>query len=422
MFKKLSTSLVLAASVVAVQLPMISDATAATAAEIAEKKKKRPTNLVGPNIGKKIQKAFELYSADDLDGSIAILKEIKAKKAYDVAYVNRFLGMMYASKGDHEKQSIDYLSKAAEPDVLNWADQAQTLKTVADLNMSIQNYKEAISYYYAWMEFSGEEDADVWTKVANAQYSLKQLDKVIMPADKAIALYGDKHNQNPYVLKVTSYYERKMYPEAIDVLETVIQIFPENKQWWTQLGMFYLLVEDYPKALYTLDLAYKKGYLEKEAQIKTLANLFQSNGVPFKAAKLLEKHMNSGLVTRDDKNLIALANAYHAAQDIADAAKIYGQVAKMTNDAKHYRKQGMLLKQDEQFKTAIVALKKALDLGVKDVGRVQMSIAESHFYLEDYANAYKAIKLAMKDPKTRKSAKSWEGFIKDTATRKGAEI
>ncbi|WP_226960829.1 hypothetical protein [Thalassotalea sp. LPB0316] len=94
----------------------------------------------------------------------------------------------------------------------------------------------------------------------------------------------------------------------------------------------------------------------------------------------------------------------------------------MTNDAKHYRKQGMLLKQDEQFKNAIVALNKALELGVSDKGRVQMSIAESHFYLEDYKNAYKAIKLAMQDSKTRKSAKSWESFIKDTATRKGVKI
>ncbi|GLX83234.1 tetratricopeptide repeat protein [Thalassotalea eurytherma] len=422
MLKKLSTSLIIALAVTAVQLPMVSEASAASAAEIAERKKNRPTNLVGPNIGKKIAKAFELYSADDIDGSIVILNEIKAKKSYDIAYVNRFLGMMYASKGDHEKKSLEYLKKAAELDVLNWADQAQTLKTVADLEMSIREYKDAISHYYAWMEFTGEEDPNVWTKIANAHYSLKQLDKVIMPADKAIAGYGDKHNQNPFVLKVTSYYERKMYPEAVDVLETVIQIFPENKQWWTQLGMFYLLVEDYSKALYTLDLAYKKGYLEKEAQIKTLANLFQSNGVPHRAAKLLEKHMNSGLVTRDDKNLIALANAFHAAQEIDDAAKVYGEVAKMTNDAKHYRKQGMLLKQDEQFKTAIVALNKALDLGVKDTGRVQMSIAESHFYLGQYKSAYKAIKLAMKDPKARKSAKSWEGFIKDTANRKGVAI
>jgi len=422
MFKKLSTSLMIVAALGAAQLPMSFDASAATPEEIAEKKKKRPTNLVGPNVGKKIQKAFEFYSADDLPGAIAILKEIKAKKAYDIAYTSRFLGMMYAQMGDSEKEAIEYLKKGAEADVLNWNDQRDTLRTIADLQMSVKDYKGAIKHYYAWMDFSGEEDGDVWVRIANAQYSLKALDKVVGPADKAIAAYGDKHNQNPYVLKVSSYYDRKMFREAVGVLETVIQIFPEEKRWWTQLGMFYLTVEDYEKALYTLDLAYKKGYLEKEAQIKTLANLFQSNGVPYKGASLLDKHMNSGLVKRDDKNLIALANAYHAAQDIDKAAKVYGEVAKMTNDAKHYRKQGMLLKQDEQFKSAIVALNKALELGVQDKGRVQMSIAESHFYLENFKQAYAAIKLAMKDPKTRKSARSWEGFIKDTANRKGVSI
>ena len=58
---------------------------------------------------------------------------------------------------------------------------------------------------------------------------LKQLDKVIVPADKAIAAFGDKPNQNPYIMKIQSYYERKMYKESIKVLETVIQLFPDNK-------------------------------------------------------------------------------------------------------------------------------------------------------------------------------------------------
>ena len=144
--------------------------------------------------------------------------------------------------------------------------------------------------------------------------------------------------------------------------------------------------------------------------------------MPYKAAVLLEKHIDSGLVTRDDKNLSSLANAWHAAQHIDKAAKYYGELAKMTNLAKHYSKQGMLLKQDEQFKPAIVALTKALELGAKNQGRLHMSIAESHYYLEEYKQAYKAINLAMKDPKTKKSAKGWVDFIKDTARRKNVSI
>ena len=94
----------------------------------------------------------------------------------------------------------------------------------------------------------------------------------------------------------------------------------------------------------------------------------------------------------------------------------------MTGEARHYRKQGMLLKQDEQFAAAIIAFDKALDLGAKGSGRIYQSIAESYFYLEKYKPAYAAIKKAIKDPKSRRGARGWVSFIKDTAQRKKIAI
>ncbi|MGB1201488.1 MAG: tetratricopeptide repeat protein [Cognaticolwellia aestuarii] len=417
---KIFSSLLLIVSVVLIQLPIAADASAAGAEK--SEKPERKTQLVGPTVGKKVAKAFEAYSADDIPGALAILLEIDASKKYDKAYVSRFIAIMYAQMGNEEAKAIQYLKAAVEPDILNEADHDQSLKLLADLQMQTKAFEEALVNYQAWMDFTGKSDGDTWTKIANANYMLKRLDKMIVPADNAIAAYGDKHNKNPYILKITSYYERKKYQEAVKTLETVLQIFPEDKTWWNQLGMFYLLVEDYKKALATLDMAYKQGFLEKESEIKTLASLYSQNDVPYKAAVLLEKHIDSGLVTRDDKNLSSLANAWHAAQHIDKAAKYYGELAKMTNLAKHYSKQGMLLKQDEQFKPAIVALTKALELGAKNQGRLHMSIAESHYYLEEYKQAYKAINLAMKDPKTKKSAKGWVDFIKDTARRKNVSI
>jgi len=417
---KVFTSLLVAASLVVVQLPFSSDVFAAGAEK--SEKKKRKTRLVGPSVGKKVAKAFEAYSADDIPGALVILMDINPKKDYDKAYVSRFIAVMYATKGNEEKNAIKYLKLAVGPDLLNEGDQGESMKLLADLQMQTQDYKGALVNYKLWMDFTGKSDGDTWTKIANAHYSLKQLDKIIAPANKAIAAYGDKHNQNPYILKITSYYERKMFKESVDVLETVVQIFPENKQWWVQLGQFYTLVEDYDKALATLDLAYKQGFLDKESQIKVLASLYGQAEIPNKSALILEKHIASGIIKRDDKNLYTLANAWHAAQEIDKAAKYFGELAKMTNEAKHYSKQGMLLKQDEQFKPAIVALKKALELGVKNKGRLHMSIAESYFYLEKYKQAYAAIMKASKDPKTRKAAKGWVSFIKDTAQRKKVAI
>jgi tetratricopeptide (TPR) repeat protein len=417
---KIFSSLLLIISVVLIQLPIAAEVSAAGAEK--SEKPKRKTQLVGPSVGKKVAKAFEAYSADDIPGALVILLDIDASKDYDKAYVSRFIAVMYATMGDEEANAIQYLKAAVAPDLLNERDHGDAIKLLADLQMQTKAYEEALVNYQAWMDFTGESDGNTWTKIANAHYALKQLDEMIVPADNAIAAYGDKQNKNPYILKITSFYENKKYKDAVKTLETVIQIFPEDKTWWTQLGMFYLLVEDYQKGLQTLDLAYKQGFLVKESEIKTLASLYSQNVVPYKAAILLEKHIDSGLVPRDDKNLSSLANAWHAAQNIDKAAKYYGELAKMTNLAKHYSKEGMLLKQDEQFKPAIVALTKAIELGVKNEGRLQMSIAESHFYLEQYKQAYKAISLARKDPKTRKSAKGWESFIKDTARRKNVSI
>jgi len=421
MFKKILTSIMVIVSLVVIQLPTASNAVAAGA---DKEKKKRPTHLVGPSVGKKVAKAFELYSAEpsDIDGALVILLDINAKKGYDLAYVDRFIAVMYATKGDNEKKAIEYLKKAIAPDILNESDQAESLKLIADLQLQTKEYRNALKNYKAWMDFTGKEDAVTWTKIAQSHYALKELDKMIMPADRAIALHGDKPSQNPYILKITSYYERKMFKKAVKVLETIVQVFPEDKQWWVRLGSFYMLTEEYPKALATLELAYKQGFLEKESQIKMLANLYASNEIPYKAAKLFEKHIASGLIKRDDKSLARLANAWHAAQHIDKAAKYYGELAKMTGLAKHYRKQGMLLKQDEQFSKAIVALNQALKIDKKNPGKIQMALAESYFYLEKYKQAYAAINQAMKDPKTRRGAKGWVSFIKDTAQRKHVKI
>ncbi|MCO4799323.1 MAG: hypothetical protein KC484_08920 [Colwelliaceae bacterium] len=414
---KIFTSITLLVSFVLVQLTTSTYANAACA-----DKPKRKTQLMGPSVGKKVGKAFELYSADDVKGALALLLEINAKSDYDKAILARYIAVMYATLGDQEVKAIEYLKMAAAPDILNESDQGEVIKLLADLQMQTKAYDGALKNYKAWMDFTCKSDGDTWVKISQANYELKRLPKMISPADKAIAAYGDKHNKNPYILKLTSYYETKKYKEAVKVLETAVQLFPNEKTFWKQLGNFYLLVEDYKRGMATLDLAYKQGYLEKESEIKTLSSLYAQNSMPYKSAKLLEKHIASGLVKRDDKNIGSLANAWHAAQHIDKAAKYYGELAKMTNEARHYSKQGSLLAQDEQFKKAVVALKKALDLGVKNKGRLYMSIAESHFYLGQYKQAYAAIKNAMKDPKTRKGAKGWVSYIRDTAARKGKSI
>lgn len=382
----------------------------------------RKTMLVGPSVGKKKIEAFEAYGADDIDGAIQILLDIKPEETFEKADISLFVARMYAQKGDGYEKTIEYLKEAVKPNILNEKDQAEAILLLADLQLQEKYYKESISNYYKWMEFSCQEDGNVWMKITNAHYELKQLDQMIEPADKSIKAFGDKQIEAPYLLKLTSYYERKKNKEAIEVLETGLQLFPSKKLWWVQLGMFYLLVEDYKKSLATLDLAYKQGFLVKENELKPLIQLYATNEQPYKAAALIEKHLKDGSLKRDDKNLELLANSWHQAMHVKKAAKAYGDVAALTKKPDHYDKQGSLYIQDEQFKKGIDALNKAIELGGKNPGRLHMTIAQSYYYLENYKMATKAAKEATKYPQTKKTAKSWLVYISEAAKRKGKSI
>ena len=417
MFKK---SLVVAAFTLgsAIALPAAAQSSAPVVCPGYEK---GTTNLVGERVGKKVQKAFEAYNEDLIDDAITILSEIEAKEDFDKAYVNRFLGNIMATKDGMGPKALELLVSSVETKVLNDLEHSQTLKLVADLSLQEKEYEQSVEYYQAYLDFTCKEDPEVYTRMANAFYELKQYDKLIDPADKAIELY-EEPNKNPYVLKLSSYYERKMYKETVGVAEDIVNTFPEEGKWWVQLGQFYLMIEDYKKSLATLEIAYDQGFLEKPNLIKMLSQLYATNNMPYRSAKVLAENIANGKIEKTADNLASVANSYHQAMEYETAAQYYQQAAEMSSDPEFYRKQGVLLLVAEDYKGAITALSKALERGVEDPGKVHFSLMEANFYAGDFKQAYEHIKEAKKDKTLRRNANAWEPYIKQKAKNRGINI
>jgi tetratricopeptide (TPR) repeat protein len=382
------------------------------------------TNLPGERTGKKVAKAFEAYNQDLTDEAIEILLDISTNDAFDKAYVNRFVGNIMAAAKGRQKEALVKLTAAVDPKELNDREHADTLRLLGDLNLQEKEYRTALKWYNAWMDFTCKEDPAIYTRITQAHYELKELDKMVDPANKAIALYAKegKPNKNPYVLKLTSFYERKMYPQTVLVAEELVRNFPDNKQWWSQLGFFYMLVEDYKKALSTFEVAYQEGFLEKVSQIKAMAQLYSTNDMPYKAAKLLEKHIDSGLIEKNETSYSQLANAYHSAKYHSQAAKYYGIAAKFENNPEMFRKQGILLIAAEDFKGAVVALENAIEAGAEDPARIHFSLMEANFYQNKFRTAYKHALEAKKSPAMRRNANAWTPYIKEKAKNRGITI
>ena len=385
-----------------------------------EARKKAKTRVMGERVGKKVIKAFDLYNEDKLDEAIAMLKEIDASDDFDKATVNRYLGSMYGQKEQY-KTAIKHLELAVAPDILNFADQEQSLKTLGDMYAGTEQYAKAKDAYIAWMDFTGEEDATVYTRIAQANYQLEKFKDVMSPADKAIKLQKEP-NKAPYQLKLGSYFELKDYKNMVKVGEEIVRIWPDDKKAWVSLGKYYLQTEDYKTGLATMEVAYKNGYFESEVDYKVLSNFYSLNEIPYKAALVLEKSINDKIVKRNKQNISAVASNYHRSKDIEKAAKYYEEAAKFDDDAELYRKAGSLLLQSQNYSAAVVRLNKALELGSDKKGTIYSDLAEAYYYQEKYKQAYAAITKAMDDPRTRKFAKGWSTYIKDKAARNGVKI
>ncbi|WP_394132850.1 tetratricopeptide repeat protein [Shewanella maritima] len=374
---------------------------------------KRQSKAVGATAAKKVQSSFESYTEGNIDEAIATLLETNARNDFDKAYIARMLGNFYAEKGQM-KTAIKYLETAVVADVLGGTDHAATLRLYADLLLQEKMFKEAIPYYYKWMEFTCKSESQIYRRIGIAYSELKQWDKVLEVADKGIEL-SDKPDKGLYQMKLTAYFNKKDYKQAVKILEVMVPLFQDDKRLWVQLAQFYLMTEDYDRSLATYDLAYKNGFLETEGNITRLSQLLSQQGAPYQAAKIFEKHMKSGLIEENKKSYNQLAGFYHNAKNLKEAALYYGKSAALDNDGETYLKQGRILVLDQKHREAIPVLKKALDSGLEHPGEAQFELALAYLTLKQYKPAYQRAQLAAKDNKTKRTANSYISYIKEKA-------
>ena len=420
--KKLSliSSALLVAASVSFSVPSFAQVTLTDAdrARIEERKNRR-TTLPGERVGRGVTRAFELYNEEKVDEALKVLLEIRGGNEFDNAFLARFIGNLYAQKD--AKQAIRYLEQATKPDVLSFTDQASSLKLVADLQQMEGMHKDAIRNYEAWIRFTGENDPDVYLRIANSYYQLQDYKNVLVPIDNAIR-YSRTPNKNHYMLKMGALYESRNYPKTVEVVETMVQLFPEERQFWVYLGNFYTLVEDYQKSLSAFQIAYNNGYLESEAELKMLGQMYANNNIPYKAAAIYEKYLKSGKIKKDRTMLTAIASNFQAAREFAKAAQYYGELAALTNDADAYRRQAMAFMAIQRYNDALKAFEATLARDSSNAGRVHMSMVEAYLNQGKLREAYASLQQAKRDSATARQANSYENYIREKARVKGINL
>ena len=77
------------------------------------------------------------------------------------------------------------------------------------------------------------------------------------------------------------------------------------------------------RRLTVFDSIYLNNSLKKENEILNLAYMFLGAEVPYKAAKIIEKGMNDGIIQKTQKNIETLGNAWAQANQHDKAIPVW---------------------------------------------------------------------------------------------------
>jgi len=178
------------------------------------------------------------------------------------------------------------------------------------------------------------------------------------------------------------------------VAETLIVFYPDKKEYWRQLWQIHAFKEENQKALSIIELAYVKGFVDKNSDIENLAKLYSFNKLPFKAAMTLEKHIKSGEVKKTETNLKDLANYFFEAKELLKSAEYFGEAAEISSDPALYQRQGDMLFQMGEFPQAEIALKKVIAKNENMKLEVSLTLVLAYLYQKKFRESYHQIEEA----------------------------
>ena len=170
--------------------------------------------------------------------------------------------------------------------------------------------------------------------------------------------------------------------------------------------------KDYDAALTALELAYRDGALKKEPQLIQLVQLYLYNGIPYKAARLLEEQMHRGNISNNARHRELLARAWSSARQRMEAIQALEKAISAESTPELRLRLAQWYFEEERWQAAAAILEPLVrngSTGASDQAWLLLGIAR--FEQQDREAARQAFLNAAQSADTGASAKQWLEFI-----------
>jgi len=376
--------------------------------------------LLSNNVYEVVSDSRELMDQNEFNQAESKLKELLSMdiSPYEMAVVNQTMGYVYIAMEKYSQATSAFIKSVelnAMPDEVN-----HTINfIIAQLLANDDRNKECLVYLNAWFAKETNPKPEAHMMAATIYYRLGDFGNMILQIQKAIDKSG-KPEQGWYEMLLAGYYETNDHKNAAALLEKMIRQYPGKDIYWLQLATTYQLLKQYKKALAIYELALKKNILG-EPEIIQLVHLYLNEGIPNKAARLLNDGINRGSVVRNVDNLELLANSWQLAREYDRATEVLKELAKIKNDSGIYFRIGQVYFEQENWQNAIVSLELAIkDEKLINIAEAWLLIGIAAYHNNDLSRSAKALNQAISYKNTREQAQWWLNKLGDRMNEKSS--
>jgi tetratricopeptide (TPR) repeat protein len=399
-------------------LVLVSTMANAQRAQKKEEPESRKTVAMSQGVYEDLTAIQELVEAEDYVGAdqlLARMHENEKLSPYEKAQAWNLSGYSAYLQEDYPGAIDGYENVMAQPD-LPEALVLSTLKTMAQLQFTIEDYETALLTVRRLMNAVEQPSADIFMLEGQALFQMNRYDEALKPIKTAVDMFteqGQVPRENWLLLLRVIYFEQKNYDDMILVVKDLIRYYPKDSYLLTLAGV-YSELGDTKKQLALTEVLYERGYLNSNSHVSNLANLYLLHDVPYKAAQVLEKGINDKIVTNNERNLRLLSQAWYQAREDQKAIPPLKEAAESSGNGELYVRLAQAHMNLDQYKQASTAAQEAIRLGgLNREDQAQIMLGMALFNQKRLKQAKKAFIKAKKDERSARAAQRDELMNQD---------
>lgn len=388
------------------------------------KEKEEPVPTLDPRVAQDLLEAYELLEADEYQPALEQLNRLMDRrgdsmKGFDKASVLQIRGTTYVNLENMDSALEDF-SAALALNALPKDQQNRLRFNLAQIYFVNERYADSIRLFEEWMKADVNVTDTAYFMLGAAHYNLDQFQEALESIQSAVDVSPEPQKRY-YDLLNAIYSELGNIIDRTQLLETMVELWPNSLSYWRQLSSLYLEQGDQLKSFAALETAYVNGLITSGSDIVMLSQYYSTFDNPHRGAALIEKEMEAGRVERTVENLELLSQLWSQAREHSKAIPILREAAEMSDDGKLSFRLGQALLANEQNEEAEEALEAALEKGGLDESRradAWILLGNARFNQADPGDreqrnaADEAFAQAERFASTRGQAADWRNYIR----------